>query len=206
MPRVGARPPDVVGIRRDDVPFDEFHKLGPLRGLVGTWEGEGGVDFSFHHAEQESIETPYRERLTFSPFGPVDNGDQHLYGLDYRMSAWRGDEVDPFHTEIGYWLWCADSGTVMRGFMVPRGTVVLAAATTTADSREFTLRAEAGDPVYGIIENRYLSQRSSTVSYECTVRVGEDEFSYDEDTVLRMAEFEDLFHHTDRNVLRRVDA
>jgi len=35
--------------------------LGPLAGLVGTWEG----------------------------------------GLDYRMAAWRGDEEDPFHTEVG---------------------------------------------------------------------------------------------------------
>ena len=41
------------------------------------------------------------------PFGPVDNGTQALYGLDYRMAAWRGDEENPFHTEVGYWLWDA---------------------------------------------------------------------------------------------------
>ena len=35
------------------MPFDEFDKLGPLRPLVGTWEGEGGVDVSFHHADGE---------------------------------------------------------------------------------------------------------------------------------------------------------
>ncbi len=186
------------------MPFEEFDKLGPLRSLVGTWEGEGGVDFSYHHAEEETGETPYRERITFNPFGPVDNGDQHLYGLDYRMAAWRGDEADPFHTEIGYWLWDADAGMVLRAFMVPRGTVVLAAAPATADTKEFTFRAQAGDPVHGIVENQYLAQRASTVSYECSVRIGDDEFSYDEDTVLRMTEFEDLFHHTDRNILRRV--
>jgi len=187
-----------------DVPFTEFDKLGPLAPLPGTWEGTGGVDLSFHHAEGEVGETPYRERITFNPFGPVDNGDQHLYGLDYRMSAWRGDEADPFHTEIGYWLWCGDSETIMRGFMVPRGTVVLAAATAGPDSREFTFRAERGDPVYGITENRYLSQRASTVSYTCTVRIDGEEFSYDEDTVLEMSEFPEHFHHTRRNVLRRV--
>jgi hypothetical protein len=187
------------------MPFDEFDKLGPLRPLAGTWEGEGGVDVSFHHADGEVGETVYRERITFNPFGPVDNGSQQLYGLDYRMAAWRDDEDDPFHTEVGYWLWCAQSGTVMRSFMVPRGTVVLAAGEAEADSREFTLRAELGDPVYGIVENRYLSENASTVRYECTVRIGEGEFSYDQNTVLRMKEFEDLFDHTDRNVLRKVD-
>jgi len=186
------------------VAFEEFDKLGPLRPLVGAWEGEGGVDFSFHHAEEETGETPYRERITFSPFGPVDNGDQHLYGLDYRMSAWRAGEEDPFHTEIGYWLWDADAGRVLRAFMVPRGTVVLAGADAGPDSTEFTFRAQLGDPVHGIVENEYLSRRASTVSYECSVRISGDEFSYDEDSVLRMTEFEELFHHTDRNVLRRV--
>jgi len=85
------------------VPFTEFDKLGPLQPLVGTWEGEGGVDFSFHHEDGESADTIYREHITFNPFGPVDNGSQHLFGLDYRMAAWRDDEEDPFHTEVGYW-------------------------------------------------------------------------------------------------------
>ena len=29
------------------------------------------------------------------PFGPVDNGAQHLYGLDYRMAAWRERRREP---------------------------------------------------------------------------------------------------------------
>jgi hypothetical protein len=187
------------------MPFTDFDKLGPLEPLAGTWEGEGGLDVSFHHEDGEVGDTVYRERITFSPFGPVDNGTQQLYGLDYRMAAWRNDEADPFHTEVGYWLWCADSRTVMRAFMVPRGTVVLAAGTAEAGDREFTLSATLGDPVYGILENKYLSQNASTTAYECTVRIGDGEFTYDEDSVLDMKEFDEPFHHTDRNVLRKVD-
>ena len=93
----------------------------------------------------------------------------------------------------------------MRAFMVPRGTVVLAAATVEPDAREFTLTAELGDPVYGILENKYLSQNASTVSYECVVRIGDGEFTYDEDSVLKVKEFDQFFHHTDKNVLRRVE-
>lgn len=58
------------------------------------------------------LETPYREKCTFKAFGPVDNGDQHLYGLDYKTAMWRGDEDNPFHTEVGYWLW--DAGRIKK--------------------------------------------------------------------------------------------
>ncbi len=33
------------------------------------------------------LETPYLEKVAMKPFGPVDNGSQHLYGLDYRSDA-----------------------------------------------------------------------------------------------------------------------
>jgi hypothetical protein len=60
-------------------------QLGPLAGLAGTWEGSKGLDVSFHHKEGEIGDTPYREEITLAPFGPVDNGSQQLFGLDYRM-------------------------------------------------------------------------------------------------------------------------
>jgi hypothetical protein len=43
------------------------------------------------------------------------------------------------------------------------------------------------------------------VAYEVTVRIGDGEFSYDEDSVLKMTEFDELFHHTDKNQLRKVE-
>jgi len=62
---------------------------GPLGRLIGEWEGDGGLDVSFHNASGRVAETKFRERVTLAPFGPVANGTQCLYGLDYRMSAWR---------------------------------------------------------------------------------------------------------------------
>jgi hypothetical protein len=35
--------------------------LGPLTALVGTWEGDEGVDFAFLHNQEKVGETPYRE-------------------------------------------------------------------------------------------------------------------------------------------------
>jgi hypothetical protein len=148
--------------------------------------------------------TPYREKCTLKPFGPVDNGDQHLYGLDYRSAMWRGDEENPFHTEVGYWLWDAATGEIVRGFVVPRGITVLAGGTASAGATSFTLRATNGGGQYSIGENQYLAENARTLSYEVALTVDDDAWSYDETTMLRMKEFDEPFAHTDHNSLRRV--
>jgi hypothetical protein len=186
------------------VPAPNPEDLGPLAGLVGTWEGDDGLDVSFHNADNEIGETRYRERTVFNPFGPVDNGSQSLYGLDYRMAAWRGDEEDPFHTEIGYWLWDAAAGQVMRCFVVPRGSMVLAGGPAAADATTFTMTAECGSETYGILSNEYLAKAARTTRFEVTITVGHDTWSYDETTVVDLSKLHRVLAHTDRNTLHRV--
>jgi hypothetical protein len=186
------------------MPAPTPEQLGPLAGLAGTWEGTKGLDVSYHHAEGEIGDTPYRERVTLSPFGPVDNGTQQLFGLDYRMAAWRGDEEDPFHTEIGYWLWDAARGEIYRCIMVPRATVVLSLGSATADSKSFTLTSELGSPTNGVLENPHLSLHSSTKKFEITITVGDGEWSYEECTTVDVARLGKVMEHTDRNTLSRV--
>src|SRR3954462_2006780 len=143
---------------------------GPLAGMIGEWEGDGGLDLSWHNVEGELGETPYREKVSMEAFGPVDNGTQSLYGFDYRMAAWRGSEENPFHTEVGYWLWDAAAGEVLRGFVVPRGITVLAGATgVAAAATSFTLTARSGSPRYGICENAYLAEKASSEAYTVTI-------------------------------------
>jgi hypothetical protein len=179
---------------------------GPLAALIGDWTGEGGLDSAFSHSRGEVLSTPYLEKVTMKPFGPVDNGSQSLYGLDYKTAMWRNDEENPFHTEVGYWLWDAATGEVLRGFVVPRGITVLAGAIgVAADATSFTLTARLGDPRYGISENAYLGQKASSVAYEVTIDANADgTWSYAEETTLHMAEFADPFPHTDSNTLTRV--
>lgn len=185
--------------------MDDQHLWGPLGPLIGTWEGSDGIDVAFQHAVGELGETPYRERIVFAPFGPVANGTQSLFGLDYRMSAWRADEADPFHTEIGYWLWDASTGHVMRCFMVPRGTVLIAGATVEPDATTFTMKAECGSEEFGILSNPYLAQQARTSRYECTVTIHDDaSFSYVETTTLELSRYDGDCLHTDQNTLRRV--
>jgi len=179
---------------------------GPLEALVGEWESDtGGLDSAFSHSKGEVLGTPYREKVTFKPFGPVDNGNQHLYGLDYKTAMWRKSEDNPFHTEVGYWLWDGATGEIMRGFVVPRGITVLAGGTATADATTFSLTARPGHPQYSIGENKYLAEHASTLSYDVTITINDDgSWSYDETTMLKMDEFPDPFPHTDHNTLRKV--
>ena len=178
---------------------------GPLAALIGEWEGEGGLDRAYAHAKGKVLDTPYLEKVSMKPFGPVGNGAQELYGLDYKTAMWRDSEDNPFHTEVGYWLWDAKGGQVMRCFVVPRGITVMAGGAATATSNSFSLAASLGAPIYGISENLYLAQRASTKHYEVKITANRDgTWSYDEVTVLQMKEFDEPFLHTDRNTLRRA--
>jgi hypothetical protein len=177
---------------------------GPLGALVGDWEAEGGLDTAYSHSQEKVLGTPYLERVSFKPFGPVDNGRQSLYGLDYKTAMWRGSEDNPFHTEVGYWLWDGATGEVLRGFVVPRGITVLAGGTAAADAKSFTLHAEPGHRQYNIGENKYLTENASTLSYDVTITINDDgSWSYDEKTMLKMVEMDEPFAHTDHNTLRR---
>jgi hypothetical protein len=179
------------------------NEWGPLAALAGEWEGDQGLDVSFHNLDGDVGDTKYREKVTLKPFGPVDNGNQHLYGLDYRMAAWREGEENPFHTEVGYWLWDAATKQVMRCFMVPRGSTVLAGGTAEPHATTFIMNATLGDNTYGILSNKYLDENARSTEYTCTITVNGDTFSYDETTTYTHAKG-GVIAHTDRNTLRRV--
>jgi hypothetical protein len=118
---------------------------------------------------------------------------------------WRGSEDNPFHTEVGYWLWDGATGEIVRGFVVPRGITTLAGGTAAADATSFTLNAKAGDPQYSIGENKYLAANASTLSYTVTITInGDGTWSYDETTMLKMVEMDEPFAHTDHNTLHKV--
>jgi hypothetical protein len=105
---------------------------------------------------------------------------------------------------VGYWLWDAATGEVLRGFVVPRGITVLAGGTAAADATEFTLGATLGGDQYTIGEGKYLAANASSLSYEVTITVADGTWSYSETTMLKMKEFAEPLHHTDHNTLHKV--
>lgn len=182
------------------------NEWGPLNALAGEWEGVGGLDTAYSNSKGEVVATPYVEKVSMKPFGPVENGKQTLFGLDYKTAMWRNDEANPFHTEVGYWLWDAATNEVLRGFVVPRGITVLAGGVADADAKTFTMSAKPGHPQYSIGENKYLAENAATVSYDVTITINDDgSWTYDETTMLRMRAMDnELLAHTDSATLKRV--
>ncbi|MEZ5559989.1 MAG: heme-binding beta-barrel domain-containing protein [Pseudomonadales bacterium] len=184
----------------------ELARLGPLKHLVGDWEGDKGSDVA--PADDRGVErNAYRERMSFVPIGEVANHEQRLHGLRYATTAWRHGETSAFHEELGYWLWDPHDLQVLRCFVVPRGITVIAGGTAAQDATDFELEANLGSETYGICSNRFLDREFKTVRYELRITVHDaDTFSYEEDTQLLLRDREDLFHHRDANTLRRVPA
>ncbi len=182
-------------------------KLGSLTPLVGEWEGDVGVDLSYHNKDDETIETGYFERAWFRPIPVVENGQQTMEGLNYEMTAWRhGEEaMDPFHDEVGYLLWDKANGQLMRCFAVPRGLAILAGGDAGPRDKTLTFTATPGTEAYGLSQNKYLLQRARVVAFESVFTILDDgTFSYTSDLLMQLAATGEQMHHTDRNTLHRV--
>ena len=179
---------------------------GPLGALAGEWVGDAGFDTAFSHSRRSATQTPYRERATLTPFGPVRNGGQLLFGLDYRSVMWRGDDTEPFHMEVGYLLWDEAAGEVLRAIVVPRGVTLIAGGAAERNAVQFSLRADLGATDYSICESEYLAKHASSQTYRATITVNaDDSWSYSQVTMLKMSECAEPFAHRDRNTLRRAE-
>lgn len=190
---------------------EEFHgpqALGPLTWLVGEWEGNGGVDVSFHNKDSETGETGYFEKFRFYPIPKQENGQQEIEGLKYENTAWRhGEEaMNPFHDEVGYMLWDKKRGQVKRVVVFGRGIAILAGGDANPRDKKIKFTAKAGDPNYGILQNKYLSERAELKRFESTFEFNDDgTFSYEQTLVLKLAALDGKeMDHTDRNTLHLV--
>lgn len=177
--------------------------LGPLSVLVGSWEGFKGDDIA--PSDDRQIENNrFRELMTFEDIGLVENHEQKLFGLRYKTMAWRLDEENSFHEEVGYWLWDAKEKQVMKCFLIPRGVSVIAGGTVEPNAKEFELSAKLGSATYGICSNIFLDKEFQTVQFDLKLTIhDENSFSYFENTQLKMKGRKELFQHKDQNNMKR---
>lgn len=183
-------------------------RLGPLTPLVGEWEGDAGVDLSYHNNDDVTEKTSYFEKAWFKPIPKQENGKQFLEGLSYKSIAWRhGEEaMEPFHDEVGFLLWDKERGQVIRTVVFGRGIAIMAGADAGPRDKEIHFKATPGDPCYGILQNRYLLERAELKSFESTIKFNDDgTFTHSSDIVLKLAAQGGLeMHHTDVNTLHKV--
>lgn len=180
---------------------------GPLEFFIGKWKSESWTgENRAPDPDRKEENTKFRQEMTFTPIGEVENHEQKLFVLEYKTLAWEeGDDEDPFHQEVGYWIWDSENKQVMKSFIVPRGISVIAGGTAEIDARSFQMTAKVGSETYGICSNKFLDDEFKSVQYDVTLqKVDENTFSYDEDTQIIIKGQKDIFHHTEKNVLKRV--
>ena len=183
---------------------NELNLYGPLGPLAGTWRGSVGDDTA--PSDDRGVEKNYfREEIIFTPLGPALNHEQTLYVLGYTRTAWRLREDDPFHRQVGYWMWDADAKQVMHSFLIPRGMTVLAGGHAEPDSSILHVTAEVGTAMYGICSNPFLDREFKTVRYTGKLVLNSAQsMSYDEDTEIQIKGQGAVFHHIDKNSLEKV--
>ena len=180
-----------------------LRNLGPLTPLAGIWEGKGGVDI--HPAAEGTEENQYIERYELQPIDAQTNGPQMYYGLRYHTRIVKPDDVETFHDQVGHWLWEPATGTIVQTLAIPRGQIALAIGRAKPDAKTFELFAKRGSEVNGICSNPFLEYAFKTLEYRIRVTINADgSWSYAQDTLLQVLDRAELFHHTDRNTLRKI--
>ncbi len=178
--------------------------LGPLTSMAGIWEGTKGVDVKPKADGPRSQD--YVERIELQPIDPQTNGPQLLYGLRYHTHVTKPGLTKTYHDQVGYWLWEPATGTVIHTLAIPRGQIAMAFGKAAPDAKRFTLEARRGTTEYGICSNPFLEHAFRTDSFTITVTINDDgSWGYEEDTVLMIKGQGEPFHHTDHNVLSKVD-
>ena len=182
--------------------------LGPLTPLVGEWEGNVGIDLSYHNDDDVVAKTSYFEKAWFRPIPTQTNGLQNLEGLTYQSTAWRhGEEaMNPFHDEVGYLLWDKKRGIVIRSVVFGRGIAIQAGAQAGPRDTKIHFKATPGALDFGILQNPYLLERAELKSFESTFKFNDDgTFTHSSDIVLKLAAMGGKeMHHTDINTLHKV--
>ena len=186
----------------EDVDPQTLRNLGPLRPLAGVWEGTGKDVHPFVDGTEEDA---YVERIELQPIDPQPNGPQLLYGLRYHTRIVKPGEVETFHDQVGYWLWEPATQAILLTLSIPRGQTAMAVGQAAADAKSFTLEAVRGSLSNGIVSNPFLEQTFRTDRYTIKVEIHDDgSWSYEQDTLLVIPGQTEVFHHTDRNRLRKI--
>jgi hypothetical protein len=180
---------------------------GPLAALVGTWEGDKGVDRAPEPDGEER--NPYYETISFEAAGDVTNAErQTLSVVRYHQVVSRKSNNKVFHDQVGYWLWDPADDTIVETFTIPRGVAVVAGGklgepADLAQELVFDVAADAGSPEFGIVQAPFMFRQAKTTAFTHTLTVQGDEMRYSESTILDIYD-KSSYDHKDVNTLHRV--
>ena len=173
---------------------------GPLESLIGTWEGDKGMDIS---PEPEGIEeSPHYETISFTPINDVENAESQVLAiLRYQQIVRRNSNDEVFHDQTGYWTWGAREGLLMQSIVIPRAVCVLAGGhyNEAGSPVKLVVSAKLDDPDWGIIQSPFMRDHAKTVAFHHELSVENRMLSYSGTTSLEI--YGRSFEHTDENQL-----
>ncbi len=175
---------------------------GPLVRLFGTWRGSEGTDIA--PEPDGSDNSPYYETIAFSDGDDVENAEQQMLAVvHYRQVVHRKSNDKVFHDQTGYWMWDAATKTIMHGFAIPRGVVVLAGGRFEGDANaeriELNLSSSCDSNDFGIAQSPFMRDNAKTLSFSQQVVIEGNSLSYSQTTVVDI--YGKVFEHTDENRL-----
>lgn len=179
---------------------------GPIKQLIGVWEGNQGVDIAPEPDGEEN--NPYYETITYEDIGDLKNADeQTLAAVYYRQIVTRKSDDNVFHDQTGYWIWDGERKTVMHSFVIPRAVSVVAGGVYSGEKDDngrvvMELAARLGDPDWGIAQSPFMKKKASSMEFRQKVIVGSHDMEYSQTTLVDI--YGKVFDHTDDNRLTRV--
>ncbi len=185
--------------------MNETHdiELGPLKDLIGVWQGDVGIDIA---PEPEGTETNhYYEKIIYSLVGDVSNAEtQNLTAVHYRQTVQRKITDKVIHDQTGYWMWDSETGTVMHSLLIPRGVCVLAGGTYQGEKDDenrtiINVAAKINDPDWNIIQSPFMQNNALTEEFSQQLIVGNGTLIYSQTSMLNI--YGRVFEHTDQNEL-----
>ena len=180
---------------------------GPLAALVGTWEGDKGVDRTPEPDGEER--NPYYETIVFEAAGDVTNAEQQILSVvRYHQVVRRKSNDKVFHDQVGYWLWDPADDTIVETFTIPRGVAVVAGGKLgqpedVTQELVFEVAADAKSPQFGIVQAPFMFKQAKTTAFTHKLTVCGDDMRYSESTILDIYD-KTAYDHKDVNTLRRV--
>lgn len=183
---------------------DESQLLEHLNVLADTtWIGQGEDTFP---TAQGPVVTAYTETMTMGAPFQMLNGDpktgQKLLCVQYYTQLLNASSGAPMHQETGYWMLSYMDATFRKAVSIPRGIDILAGGTYLLSKEEglvMIAAAKAGDRIYGILNEPYLSKNAPTQRFTTNMSQTIQTYSYFETSVLNI--MGKNFDHTDEAVL-----
>ena len=176
---------------------------GPLTALIGTWQGDKGLDIA--PGPEGTENNPYYETIEYSACGNITNAEtQVLAALYYRQIVKRKSNDGVFHDQTGYWMWDVARQLIMHSLSIPRGVCVLAGGRysgSKAPTGEVIIEvtAQADDVDWGIIQSPFMAGNARTTTFSQSIAVGNGKLSYTQTTMVDI--YGNTFEHTDKSEL-----